>query len=198
MLRRFLAPVALALASAAVILAACLIAAGNGWIPTAPTAAQGRMADAMPGMETSPAASTAVRPFAGTVVAALDTEQDLGRMAAVMRVTGLARSLEGTGPFTVFAPTDEAFEAMKAPTYLELLGPENVPRLSAVLRAHVVPGSHPPAELGASGTLRTSAGTDIAVEASGTEMVIAGRGIVTERIRAANGWVYRVDKVLVP
>lgn len=207
MLRRLLLPMALALASAAAILAVCLVAASNGWIPTEPAGASGTrarsvggktMAETMPGMETSPAASTLVRRYPGTLAAALWAERDLGRMAAVTRATGLARSLEGTGPFTVFAPTDEAFEMMTAPTYVQLLEPGSVPRLLRVLRTHIVPGSYSPDRLRSSRSLKTADGTIISAEASGADLVIQGRSVVTERVQVDNGWVYRVDAVLVP
>lgn len=153
----------------------------------------------MPGMETSPPASTAVRRSPGTIASALGEEEDLGRAAAVFRVSGVSRAIEQAGPCTVLAPTDEAFEKLSRPqTYVGLLQPQHLRQLLSILRYHVVLASYSPAQLQTTKQLPTMEGPTISVATSGTEILLDGKAVVTERTRATNGWLYRVDTVLVP
>jgi len=95
-------------------------------------------------------ASVALAAFVNTAALAQDAQQDIVAVAAgnqdfetlvaAVEAAGLVDTLKGEGPFTVFAPTDDAFEALPAGTVEELLKPENKDKLAAILTYHVVPG----------------------------------------------------------
>ena len=124
---------------------------------------------------------------------------NFGTLAAALKAAGLVETLKGKGPFTVFAPTDEAFAKLPAGTVESLLKPENKGTLTAILTYHVVPGSVMAKDV----TKLTFAGTvngqraDIAVKNG--QVMLDGRARVTATdIACSNGVIHVIDSVVLP
>ncbi|MDQ6678236.1 MAG: fasciclin domain-containing protein [Acidobacteriota bacterium] len=104
--------------------------------------------------------------------------------------------LKGAGPFTVFLPTDEAFDALPAGSLLELERPENHDRLKKLLQYHIVEGSHPSSEVKTMQTMLTTSGDKLAVESDGTGIRINNARVMGSDVLCANGIIHVVDAVL--
>jgi uncharacterized surface protein with fasciclin (FAS1) repeats len=120
-------------------------------------------------------------------------------LAAALQAAGLVDALKADGPFTVFAPTDEAFAKLPAGTVEELLKPENREKLKAVLLYHVVPG-----KVVASDVLKmngkeakTLQGGKVKVKTAGGVMVDNAKVVKTD-VMATNGVIHVIDTVLMP
>lgn len=167
---------------------------------------------------TATAPATAPNPTVGgatmradrTIVANAAAAPNLTTLVAAVRAAGLAETLSGAGPFTVFAPTDEAFGRL-APGMLDtLLKPENKATLARVLTYHVVPGMITAADLrariaagGGSANLRTVAGDLLTARVEEgavtlTDMNGTRTYVETPDVRQSNGVVHVVNGVLVP
>jgi len=113
----------------------------------------------------------------------------------LLNEAGLADTLRGTGPYTVFAPTDEAFKAVP-PATLEALAKDKS-RLKTVLSYHVVPGTLLSSDV-KNGPVKTVQGADVALYKSGTFLTVEEAVVTTADVRATNGVIQVVDKVLLP
>lgn len=119
-------------------------------------------------------------------------------LVAAVKAAGLVDTLKGTGPFTVFAPTDEAFKNLPAGTVEMLLKPENKQKLVAVLTYHVVPGTVLSGDIaGKKMMVGTVQGGKIDVDATEGVMVDDARVVATD-IKASNGVIHVIDKVILP
>lgn len=118
-------------------------------------------------------------------------------LVAAVQAAGLVETLKGDGPFTVFAPTDEAFAALPAGTVESLLLPENKEQLISILTYHVVPGKVMSTDLVDDMTAATVQGTDIMIDLDNGVMIndasVAAADIVT-----SNGVIHVIDKVILP
>jgi|SRR5688572_19631535 len=130
----------------------------------------------------------------------VDTALSVGNfstLAAALGAAGLIESLKREGPFTVFAPTDNAFAKIPPQTLSELLQPENKEKLTAVLTYHVVPGrvtAHEVANLNSATTLQGQT-----VKISKQDGVkINGAKVITTGVEATNGIIHVIDTVLMP
>ena len=121
---------------------------------------------------------------------------DFETLVAAVQAAELVDTLKGEGPFTVFAPTDAAFEAIGT-TVQELLKPENRDALTAVLTYHVVPGKVMSTDLTDGATVATVQGQDVTIDLDYGPMVNEAN-IVTADIEATNGVIHVIDKVIVP
>lgn len=119
-------------------------------------------------------------------------------LAAALDAAGLVDTLKGSGPFTVFAPTDAAFAALPAGTVDELLKPENRDRLVAILTYHVVAGSLPAARVATMDQAATVNGESIDIRASGDGVTVDGARVVKADVAASNGVIHVIDAVLMP
>jgi uncharacterized surface protein with fasciclin (FAS1) repeats len=119
-------------------------------------------------------------------------------LVAAVQAAGLVDTLKGPGPFTVFAPTDEAFAKLPAGTVDDLLKPENKDKLVAVLTYHVVPGKVMAADVAGKKTMAKSVqGSEITVD--GTNGVkVDGATVVQADIVADNGVIHVIDAVILP
>jgi len=106
-------------------------------------------------------------------------------------------TLKGDGPFTVFAPTDAAFEALPEGTVEELLKPENKEQLISILTYHVVPGKVMSSDLTDGMKAATVQGAEITVDIDGGAMVDEAK-VIQADIEAANGIIHVIDKVIMP
>ncbi|MCA9290632.1 MAG: fasciclin domain-containing protein [Phycisphaerales bacterium] len=119
-------------------------------------------------------------------------------LAAAIDAAGLARTLSGKGPFTVFAPTDAAFAALPKGTVENLLKPENRDTLASILKLHVVPGRVMIADALKAETLQTAEGARLRFELRGGTITVNGAAIVDADLEASNGVVQVIDRVILP
>ncbi|UWR02154.1 fasciclin domain-containing protein [Ruegeria conchae] len=130
----------------------------------------------------------------------VDTAVGAGSFAtlvAAVQAAELVETLKGDGPFTVFAPTDEAFAALPEGTVENLLKPENKDQLVAILTYHVVPGKVMSGDLSDDMTAATVQGGDITIDLDNGVMV-NDANVVQADIEAENGVIHVIDKVILP
>lgn len=120
-----------------------------------------------------------------------------GTLVAAVQAADLVETLKGEGPFTVFAPTDEAFAALPAGTVENLLKPENRAQLVAVLTYHVVPGKVMSGDLSNGMTAATVQGANVTIMTEGG-VKVNGANVVTADIEASNGVIHVIDQVILP
>jgi uncharacterized surface protein with fasciclin (FAS1) repeats len=129
----------------------------------------------------------------------VQTAQENGKFTTLigaLNATGLTETLNGSGPYTVFAPTDTAFAAMNQ-TLLNNLTQDNA-SLAKVLQYHVVPGKIMSSQLTNNMTVKTLEGSDLVIIVNQTGAYVNGAKIVTADVEGSNGVIHVIDKVLVP
>ena len=116
-------------------------------------------------------------------------------LVSAVQAAGLAETLQGTGPFTVFAPTDEAFARLPAGTVEGLL--KDLPKLKKILTYHVVPGKVLAKDVSSLKTAKTVQGGDLRVDAS-HGVKINNAKVTHADLEASNGVIHTIDTVLMP
>ncbi len=134
---------------------------------------------------------------AGTIVDVAAGNPDFSTLVAAVEAAGLLETLSGTGPFTVFAPTNEAFEALPAGVLDTLLLPENKETLTKVLTYHVVPGEVT-SDLVTAGDVATVEGSTIAITTDGGVQINGTTTVTAVDVEASNGVIHVIDAVLIP
>ncbi|MCC4784406.1 fasciclin [Vibrio splendidus] len=119
-------------------------------------------------------------------------------LVAAVKAAGLVDTLKGDGPFTVFAPTDEAFAALPEGTVEMLLKPENKDKLVAILTYHVVPGKIMAAEVMKLSSAETVQGEAVMVAIDDGNVMINKAKVVIPDVKASNGVIHVIDAVLLP
>jgi len=119
-------------------------------------------------------------------------------LVAAVQAAGLVDTLKGEGPFTVFAPTDDAFAALPAGTVDELLKPENKQKLTDILLYHVVSGKVMAADAAKLTSAPTVLGKDIAIKADMGNVYINEAKVIIADIETSNGVIHVIDAVLLP
>ena len=119
-------------------------------------------------------------------------------LAAALDAADLVETLQGDGPFTVFAPTDEAFARLPAGTVESLLEPENRDQLVAILTYHVVPGKVLAADVVKLDEATTVNGADLAITVTDGNVRINDATVVSTDVIATNGVIHVVDTVILP
>lgn len=119
-------------------------------------------------------------------------------LATALTEAGLVKTLQGPGPFTVFAPTDEAFGKLPAGTVETLLKPENRPQLIAILTYHVVPGKVLASEVVKLPAATTVNGQRVDIKAANNEVRVDAARVVTTDIVCSNGVIHVIDQVILP
>jgi uncharacterized surface protein with fasciclin (FAS1) repeats len=137
----------------------------------------------------------ATTPAPTTVAQTISANPQLSTASRLIQEAGLTETLQGTGPFTVFVPSDEAFKAVP-PAMVDALGKDKT-RLQAVLNYHVVPGALTSADV-KNGPIKTAQGSALSLYRSGTFVTADEAVVTTADVRASNGVVHIVDKVLMP
>lgn len=131
----------------------------------------------------------------------VDTAVGAGKfstLVAAVKAADLVETLKGPGPFTVFAPTDEAFAKLPKGTVEDLLKPQNKAKLVAILTYHVLPSKVMAADIAGKKTdAKTVQGTVIAVDAM-AGVKVNGATVVTADVAASNGVIHIIDTVLLP
>jgi len=133
---------------------------------------------------------------AGDIVAVASGNPDFSTLVAAIQAAGLVETLQGDGPFTVFAPTNAAFDALPEGLLEKLLLPENVAVLTAILTYHVVPGMVMSADVTA-GDVATVEGSNIAITTDGGVKVNEAN-VVSVDVAASNGVIHVIDAVILP
>jgi uncharacterized surface protein with fasciclin (FAS1) repeats len=118
-------------------------------------------------------------------------------LVAAIKAAGLVETLQGKGPFTVFAPTDAAFAKLPAGTLEDLLKPENKEKLVAILTYHVVPGKVLAADVKTS-EAKTIQGQSVKLVVSDTGVTVDGAKVVKTDLTAENGVIHVIDTVIIP
>ena len=124
--------------------------------------------------------------------------KDHTTLVAAVKAGGLVETLSGKGPFTVFAPTNEAFNALPAGTVDNLLKEENKSKLVTVLTYHVVAGSYTSKNLKDGMDLKTVQGETIHISKKGNHWMVNDANISVADVISSNGVTYVIDKVLMP
>ena len=119
-------------------------------------------------------------------------------LVAAVQAAGLVDTLKGAGPFTVFAPTDEAFAKLPAGTVEELLKPENKSKLVAILAYHVVPGKVMAKDVLKLHEAKTVNGQDLTVNAEMGSVMVNDAKVVEADILCTNGVIHVIDTVVLP
>ena len=143
------------------------------------------------------AASPAPTAAAKDIVAIASGDAQFKTLTKALGSAGLVTTLQGKGPFTVFAPTDAAFAALPKGTVENLLKPENKAQLTKILTYHVVPGSVVSTSL-KSGDVKSVEGSSLKVAVSTGKVTVGGANVVKADIKASNGVIHVIDKVLMP
>jgi len=119
-------------------------------------------------------------------------------LAAALKAAGLIDTLKGPGPFTVFAPTDEAFAKLPAGTVETLLKPENKAKLTRILTSHVVAGKVMAADAAKLTSAKAVSGETLTIAARGGAVMIDKARVVTADVAASNGVIHVIDTVILP
>ena len=119
-------------------------------------------------------------------------------LVAAVQAAGLVETLQSPGPFTVFAPTDEAFAKLPAGTVDSLLLPENKDKLTAILTYHVVAGEVLAADVVKLDSANTVEGQPVAIDASDAGVRINDANVIKADVMASNGVIHVIDTVLIP
>jgi uncharacterized surface protein with fasciclin (FAS1) repeats len=119
-------------------------------------------------------------------------------LATALQAAGLADTLKGKGPFTVFAPTDEAFSKLPAGTLESLLKPENKEKLKAILLYHVVLGDVTAAQVEKLSSAKTVNGQDLKLRVNDGTVMVNDAKVVKPDVLASNGVIHVIDTVLLP
>jgi uncharacterized surface protein with fasciclin (FAS1) repeats len=119
-------------------------------------------------------------------------------LAAALQAADLIDTMKGKGPFTVFAPTDEAFAKLPAGTVESLLKPENKEKLRAILTYHVVPGSVSSKQVVKLASAKTVNGQSVSIKTDKKGVMVGGAQVVKTDIAASNGVIHVIDTVMLP
>ncbi|GAA4441795.1 hypothetical protein GCM10023188_40740 [Pontibacter saemangeumensis] len=132
------------------------------------------------------------------IVALVQQNPDLSTFLELIRAADLLVTLESPAPYTVFAPTNEAFAALPNGALENLKDPANKLELTRILQAHVLPNRISTEEMQGNMPMKTAQGEELVVMRNGTELTVGGASIITPDVRASNGVVHVIDKVLIP
>jgi uncharacterized surface protein with fasciclin (FAS1) repeats len=135
---------------------------------------------------------------AGNIVEVAEETPELSVLVEAVAAAGLVKTLEEPGPYTVFAPTNEAFEALGSAKLEELLEPQNKKELTEILTYHVAPEEVSSGELENGQMIETVQGEDLEVKIQGEEVKVDGAKVVIPDVAASNGIVHVIDAVLLP
>ncbi len=139
------------------------------------------------------ATATAEKTIVETAVAA-----KFNTLVAAVKAGGLVETLSSEGPFTVFAPTDAAFEKLPKGTLEMLLKPENKKKLASILTYHVVKGRVPASKVVQLDSATTVQGDDVTIKTEGSTVMVNNAKVVKTDIECSNGLIHVIDTVLLP
>jgi uncharacterized surface protein with fasciclin (FAS1) repeats len=152
-----------------------------------------------PRLNESPAATNSPTTSDRSIAEVAASTASLSTLTTVVKTAGMTKTLQEKGPYTVFAPSNEAFAAFPSETRQKLLQPENREKLQQVLSYHIVPREIPANQL-KGGDVNTVAGKPLAVQINtGTQQVsVNDASVVQPNIQANNGIIHIIDRVVLP
>lgn len=142
-----------------------------------------------------PMAQAANKP--GDIVSVASGAGSFKTLVAAVKAAGLVETLQGQGPFTVFAPTDDAFAKLPAGTVEDLLKPENKEKLVSILTYHVVPGKVMAADVKTM-KAKTVNGKELSLKVEGGSVSVDNAKVVKTDVAASNGVIHVIDTVVLP
>jgi uncharacterized surface protein with fasciclin (FAS1) repeats len=119
-------------------------------------------------------------------------------LVAAVKAAGLVETLKGPGPFTVFAPTDEAFAKLPKGTLDDLLKPENKAKLAGILTYHVVPGKVMAADVVKLKKAKTVQGSEVKITVKDGKVMVDKANVIKTDVMASNGVIHVIDAVIMP
>ncbi|MBL8175376.1 MAG: fasciclin domain-containing protein [Bryobacterales bacterium] len=147
------------------------------------------------------AAAMAVTAIAGSKADIVDTAVSAGSfktLVAAVQAAGLVDTLKGPGPFTVFAPTDEAFAKLPAGTVENLLKPENKAKLASILTYHVVSGNVTADQVVKMNSAATVNGKPLHIKVANGAVMVNNANVIKTDIATSNGVIHVIDTVVLP
>ena len=141
---------------------------------------------------------TVLMPVTENIPAVADKAGKFKTLLKAVKEAGLVETLSGTGPFTVFAPTDEAFDKLPKGTVADLLKPENKATLAGILTYHVIPGRVYSEAAVAAKSAKTVQGATVAIKANDKGAFVNESKIIATDVDASNGVIHIIDTVLMP
>jgi len=145
---------------------------------------------------TAGASATPSTTTSGNIVQTATAAGQFKTLTALLQKAGLATTLEGMGPYTVFAPTDAAFAKVPKATLAALA--KNKAKLRAVLLYHVVKGKVTAAQAMKLHSAKTLEGTSLSISVSGGKVIVGGATVTKADVMASNGVIHVINKVLIP
>jgi len=136
-------------------------------------------------------------PAGETVVGIAAGNADFSTLVAALKAAGLVDTLNGTGPFTIFAPTNAAFDKLPKGTVENLLKPENKAKLTAILTYHVVAGKVMAADV-KTGMVKTVQGDELDVKVANGRVTVNGAKVSKTDLIGTNGVIHVIDSVVMP
>ena len=134
---------------------------------------------------------------AGDIVDVAASNKSFSTLVAAVKAAGLVETLKGEGPYTVFAPTNEAFAKLPKGTLESLLKPENKQKLVSILTYHVVPGKVMAKDV-KSGKVKTASGSSFKMKVSKKGVWVDNAKVVATDVKADNGVIHVIDTVILP
>ena len=193
--------ISLALPLVTIVLAACGGAPSTTNTPAgaAPsTQSMPETAVAAPANDTAPASPAATPATKSDIVDTAVAAGSFTTLVAAVKAAGLVETLKGPGPFTVFAPTDDAFKKLPAGTVETLLKPENKGKLVDLLKFHVVSGHVSSKEAMGVSSAKSLLGKDLKIAPMNGGLSVGGAMVIKADIECSNGVIHVVDTVLLP
>ena len=127
----------------------------------------------------------------------VDVDKSMTTLKRGVMASGLNKTLSGTGPFTIFAPSDKAFDSLDKAVVEDLLNPDNKARLVDVLNVYVVAGKIRLKDLKDGEKLMTISGRELHVQVIGNMVLVDGAQVHKNEVQASNGSIYALDTVMV-
>ncbi len=134
----------------------------------------------------------------GTLLDIAAASENFDTLMIALNAAGMTAMLRGSQPYTLFAPTDQAFEKLPPGTMQSLLEPENKVQLRELLNYHLVPGSFEVEDIAELSAARTVSGQDLSIATLGDDVMIDNARIVRPNVAASNGMIHVIDTVLLP
>jgi uncharacterized surface protein with fasciclin (FAS1) repeats len=186
--------------------ATCISSASQAETSTKPSAAgtaeTKKPAKKSPSSSSSPTPSESTTPGtsttkAKTIVELATASKQFKTLVAAVKAAELAETLSGEGPFTLFAPNDDAFNKLPKGTLKKLLKPENKEALQKILKYHLLSSEVMAADV-KSGSVATVEGKTVKIAVTGTKVKVNTANVIKTDIKASNGVVHTIDSVLMP
>lgn len=135
---------------------------------------------------------------AESIAALATSDKNFSTLVQALKVGDLVETLQGEGPFTVFAPTNDAFDRLPEGTLEDLMKPENKGKLQDILKHHVVKGRQMSKSVATKSTISPMGGSSLKIQAKGDRVRIGEATIRQMDLDAENGVVHAIDRVLLP